>query len=138
MGFPDIESFPIGRPGPYERQMGREISLLLSLFADCSPDGAAHRKVSELCASEKYWTAGHAVFDEVRRRLLRASDERQSLLIRQYTFLEACCQSLYNATDPKDPFDPSSAFYVWPFALSFADAVGLDIGAFVESANRKE
>src|SRR4051812_1347414 len=58
------------------------------------------------------WSAGHAVFDEVRHRLLGAMKAKDRARECQYGFEESCCQALYNATDPPDPFDPGSAFFV--------------------------
>src|SRR4051812_1719892 len=72
MAFPDIHGFPTGHPGPYELQRGGSIAAFLRLFAGRVPDAESNARVSELASEPAGWSAGHAVFDEVRRRLLVA------------------------------------------------------------------
>lgn len=72
MAFPDIGTFPESDPGPYERQMGRMIAGLLAVFADRIPDSESNARVAELAGNPSRWSAGHAVFNEVRGRLLTA------------------------------------------------------------------
>ena len=55
----------------------------------------------------------------------------------QYTFEESCCQALYNASAPRDPFDPSSAFFVAPWAFGLARVVGVPIEAVVGALERR-
>ena len=38
---------------------------------------------------------------------------------------------MYNATDPRDPFDSGSAFFVAPQALGLARVVGVPVEAIV-------
>jgi hypothetical protein len=124
VGFPDINTFPDSNPGPYERQMGGYIVSLLRVFAGHMPDAESHACVTELAANPKRWSAGHAVFDEVRRRLLTTSSRIKS---GQYFLEESCCQAMYNATEPPDPFDPSSAFFAVASALGLTSLVGLPL-----------
>jgi hypothetical protein len=127
MGFPSIESFPQSHPGPYERQMGGYIVGLLRLFAGHMPDTESNAQILKLAEAPSRWSAGHAVFDEVRRRFLAATKAKDQKREGQYCFEESCCQAMYNATDPPDPFDPSSAFYVVAQALGLAQAVGIPL-----------
>ena len=127
MGFPDIDQFPVSRPGPYERQMGAYIAGLLSVFASRVPDTESHAHVLELATAHDRWSAGHAVFDEVRRRLLSAMQVKDEPRVWQYSFEEACCQAMYNATEPPAPFDPSSAFFVVAQALGLARNLGIPL-----------
>ena len=129
MALPDTSHFPKANPGPYERQMGEAISRLLDLFKGHVPDANSNACVAALIGTPDRWSAGHAVFDEVRRRLLTAKtgDPRAE----QYTFEETCCQAVYNAKDPPDPFDASSAFFVAGFAFRLARRVGLPADAVV-------
>jgi hypothetical protein len=129
VGFPRIHYFPERDPGPYERQMGTYIVGLLRLFAGRLPDAESHARVVELAAAPSRWSAGHAVFDEIRHRLLTAMDRGDRLRSGQYSFEESCCQAMYNATVPPDPFDPSSAFFVVAQALGLAQLVGLPLDA---------
>jgi hypothetical protein len=52
--------------------MGDIIARVLRVFAGRVPDAESHGRVTELVAAPARWSAGHAVFDEVRRRLLAA------------------------------------------------------------------
>jgi hypothetical protein len=127
MAFLDIYAFPTGHPGPYELSMGRTIAALLQLFAGRVPDSESNARVLELASEPARWSAGHAVFDEVRRRLLVALDSKDMPRELQHYFEESCCQAIYNATDPPDPFDPGSAFFVAGQAIGLARAVGVPV-----------
>jgi hypothetical protein len=129
MAFPDIHRFPESHPGPYERQMGRSIAALLRLFTGRVPDTESNARVLELGTETTRWSAGHAVFDEVRRRLLAAMSASDGPRVWQHHFEESCCQAVYNATDPPDPFDPSAAFFVAGQAIGLARAVGVPVVA---------
>ena len=129
MGFPNIDRFPDSHPGPYERQMGGQIVALLRLFEGRVPDAESHACVMALAANSSRWSAGHAVFDEVRRRLLAAMDRGDKNKTCQYAFEESCCQAVYNAIESPDPFDPSSAFFVVGQALGLARLVGVSLDA---------
>ncbi|QDU19735.1 hypothetical protein [Urbifossiella limnaea] len=125
MAFPELDDFPERHPGPYECQMGGIITDLLRVFVGRVPDAESHARVAELAATPARWSAGHAVFDEIRRRLLAAMKAKDVPRECQHHFEESCCQALYNATAPADPFDPGSAFFVAPQALGLARAVGV-------------
>ncbi|MBK8258531.1 MAG: hypothetical protein IPK82_38460 [Polyangiaceae bacterium] len=131
MTFPDIRAFPVSHPGPYERQMGGFIARLLRLFAGRVPDPESHARVAELATAPDRWSAGHAVFDEVRRRLLAAmkGDDKPRAL--QHSFEESCCQAMYNSIKPPDPFDPGSAFFIATQALGLARVIGVPVEAVV-------
>lgn len=131
MAFPDIHTFRECHPGPYEYQMGGIIARLLRVFAGRVPDSESHARIAELVACPGRWTAGHAVFDEVHRRLLTAMKAKDALREWQHHFEESCCQAVYNATDPRDPFDLGSAFFVVPQAFGFARAVGVAVAEVV-------
>lgn len=107
--------------------MGRSIAELLHLFAPHVDDKESNSRVLELVSNQTLWRAGHVVFDEVRRRRLVATKQENLKLEYQYYFEESCCQALYNAIEPPDPFDPSSAFYVAPSAISFAKFIELQM-----------
>jgi hypothetical protein len=131
VAFIDIHAFPESHPGPYERQMGRMIAGLLRVFAGRVPDAESNSRVAELAATPGRWSAGHAVFDEVRRRLLAASKSKDNAREWQRHFEESCCQAMYNAVNPRDPFDPGSAFFVVPQALGLARVVGVSVAEVV-------
>jgi hypothetical protein len=127
MAFPDIRGFPTSHPGPYELQMGGFIAALLRLFAGRVPDSESNTRVLELASDPARWSAGHAVFDEVRQRLLADMKVKDGPRERQHYFEESCCQALYNATEPPDPFDPGSAFFVAGQAIGLAKAVAVPV-----------
>jgi hypothetical protein len=127
MAFPDVRGFPASHPGPYEVQMGGFIAALLRLFAGQVPDPESNTRVLELASDPTRWSAGHAVFDEVRRRLLAAMKAEDGLREWQHHFEESCCQAIYNATDPPDPFDPGSAFFVAGQAIGLAWVAGVPL-----------
>jgi len=131
VAFPEIRDFPKNHPGPYERGMGRTIAALLRLFRDRVSDSESAAKVAELADTPDRWSAAHAVFDEVRRRLLTSDGD--TVLARQYAFEEACCQSLYNATAADDPFDASAPFFIAPAAFGLAEALGCPTESVVEA-----
>lgn len=124
--FPDIHSHPVAHPGPYERNMGRTIAGLLGLFRERMPDAETVVRVAELAAHPERWSAAHAMFRVIRRRSLddASGDQLRGL---QYGFEELCCKALYNATSPRDSFDPSSPFSVAGAALRLARAVGVSV-----------
>ena len=67
------------------------------------------------------WPEAHATRGRVRDKLLKTCDAKLSA---QYYFAEACLESLYNETNPDDPFDSVSPFWVVPHALTFAETLG--------------
>lgn len=131
MAFPEIRDFPTSHPGPYERGMGRTIAVLLRLFRDRVPDSESASRVAELADTPDRWSAAHAVFDEIRGRLLNAEGDPPRT--RQYEFEELCCKSLYNATAADDPFDASSPFFVVPAAFGLAEAIGCPTESVLEA-----
>lgn len=127
MAFPDIHTYSHSTPCPYERQMGSLIVGLLRLFDSRVPDVESHSHVLELAATPDLWSAGHAVFGEVRHRRNAAAKAGDKPRKWQYYFEESCCKAMYNATNPEDPFDPSSPFFVSGAALGLAKVVGVPI-----------
>jgi hypothetical protein len=110
--------------------MGDTIARLLELFRDRVPDTESFARVFELATTSERWSAAHAVFDEIRHRLLAARDQPYGC---QYAFEELCCKSMYNAASPDDPFDPSSPFFVAGAAFELAQRVGVSIDTVVSA-----
>ncbi|WP_165246929.1 hypothetical protein [Paludisphaera soli] len=128
MAFPDVREFPEeSGPGPYGLQMGSVIAALLRLFAGKVPDLESNTCVLELASDPTRWSAGHAVFDEVRKRLLTALEAEDGTRGWQYQFEESCCQAMYNATCPLDEFDSESAFFIAGQAIDLARVVGVPV-----------
>src|SRR5262249_57021546 len=110
---------------------GESIAALRGVLVGRVRAAGSNTRVLELATPPDPWSAGHAVFTEVRHRLLGAMSARDRARECQYGFEESCCQALYNATDPPDPFDPGSAFFVAGQALGLARMVGVPVEAVV-------
>jgi hypothetical protein len=132
MAFPDVRGFPTSHPGPYELRMGGLIAALLRSFAGRVPDPESNTRVLELASDPTRWSAGHAVFDEVRRRLLAAMKAEDGPREWRHHFEESCCQAMSNATDPPDPFDPGSACFVAGRAIGLARAAGVPVERIID------
>lgn len=117
-------------PGPYEREMGTRIVKLLTLFDGHLYDAEIHASVVALAKTPSRWSAGHDVFDEVRRRLLGVN-QKDNARQAEYAFEESCLQAMYNATNPDDPFDGSSPFYIAGQALALAQTIGIPVSEVV-------
>lgn len=131
MALPDFRGLKESNPGPYERQMGVYIVGLLRLFRGRVPDSESNTRVLELANSPSHWSAGHRLFKEIRPRLLAAMKAEDASRCAQHYFEESCLQAIYNATDPPDPFDPGSAFFVAGQAISLARVVGVPVESVV-------
>jgi hypothetical protein len=107
--------------------MGRTIAELLRLFRDRIADAESAARVAELAATPDRWLAAHALFREIRSRCLAAVKAKDRARSGQYCFEELCCKAMYNATGPKDPFDPSSSFSVAGAAVRLARTVGVPV-----------
>jgi hypothetical protein len=91
------------------------------------PDTESADRVAELAPTPDRWSAGHAVFREIRRRCLAAVKAKDGARSAQYCFEELCCKAMYNATGPDDPFDPSSPFSVAGAAVRLARVMGVPV-----------
>jgi hypothetical protein len=105
--------------------MGDSIVRLLNLFVGRLPDAECHKCVTELAANPSRWSAGHAMFNVIRKDLLIAMDSGNHSSAAQYSFEESCCAAMYNASEPQDPFDSSTPFFVVPQALGLARLLGV-------------
>jgi hypothetical protein len=72
------------------------------------------------------WSNGHKIFDRIRDKILIADEESNSHNSHQYLFEEICAKTLYNLSNPLDPFDSDSSFWVLPIALQFAKFKGIE------------
>lgn len=128
MHYPEIDSFPKTRlSGPYARQMGASIANLLKLFHGKVPDAESNAHVLDLAVTLDRWSAGHALFDVVRGRNLAATNSKDSVRCAQYSFEESCLQAMYNESNPDDPFDSVSPYWVVPSAIGLARAIGMPV-----------
>ena len=113
-------------PSPYGLQVGASIAALLQLFSEKVPDRKSNQHVLKLAMS-KDWTTAHDLRDQVRDRYLRASRSNNEIKCQQYSFEESCLETLYNDTDPADPFDTVSPYWVVPNAIGLATTLEIPI-----------
>jgi hypothetical protein len=77
----------------------------------------AVRRLLEIADDPAQWGDGHRAFDALRRAVLpltanpARSDEEQ-LLLRLLGLAEVTAKVIYNATDPRDPFDHDAGWWV--------------------------
>jgi hypothetical protein len=110
--------------------MQEVILALLQLFRSRAPDPETNTWVIALATDRNHWPGAHALFSRIRRRgPLNAKDFKEGDRVRcsQYTFEELCLKTLYNETQPRDRFDPSSPFFVAEFAIRLARAIGVPV-----------
>jgi hypothetical protein len=124
-------------PSPYGLQVGASITALLQLFSKKVPDPKSNQQVLEL-AKSKDWTTAHDLRDQVRNRYLRASNSNEKIKCQQYSFEESCLETLYNDTDPDDPFDSISPYWVVPSAIGLATTLEIPIDDVITAMHPTE
>ena len=93
---------------------------LLDFFLPLCDDTDTMRRIRSIASDWHRWSDGHDIFDCVRIKLICAERKEDVLRSHQYSFEEVCVKTLYNLSDPPDPFDSDSGFWVLPIALQFA------------------
>ncbi|HET6325681.1 MAG TPA: hypothetical protein VFG04_13460 [Planctomycetaceae bacterium] len=107
-----------------EQAVGRVIGRLVRFFLPLCQDQRTLLELEKMAADDKRWGGAHDLFDRIRRKRNAAT---KPLLDYQYSFEEICAKTLFNLSYPRSdaPFDDDSAFWVVPFAISFARASGV-------------
>jgi len=105
--------------------MVEDIIALLILFEGNVPDNESNKAVLNLVENNGQWKNAHDLFDKIRKNNLKAIKNNDSIKETQYCFEEVCTQSIYNLTQPNDPFDSDSPHWIIKNALSLAYKVGL-------------
>jgi len=106
---------------------------LLDFFLPLCEDASTMLEVRDMAADWRKWRDGHKVFDHIRKKTLVAELGSDSFRSHQYSFEEICVKTLYNLSNPQDPFDSDSSFWVLPIALQFATAIGIKKPAYISS-----
>jgi hypothetical protein len=101
--------------------MVTHIQALCALFAFSAKDREAFELVASIAADQTKWNKAHHVFDEIRRRSLRAGAAGQE----EYQFLESCMKGIWNIGRFPAPFDPESSYEIVPRALKLAASRGI-------------
>ena len=97
---------------------------LLDHYLTRVSETATMRLLREVAADWHRWSEGHAVFDRIREKTLEAEHSSDRLASNQYAFEEICAKTLYNMSNPEDPFDSDSAFWILPLAANLSAALG--------------
>ncbi len=101
------------------------ITQLIELFAPHCPDRSTLDELHRLVSDKRSWHKAHDLFDRIRQKTLAAESRGDSRADCQYLFEEVCAQALYNLADTDAPFDPDSAYWIVPNALSLAHRIGI-------------
>jgi len=98
---------------------------LVDLFRSSCSDGETLSEIRSLAAERSKWSQGHALFDRIRRKSLRAQHAGNRTDAAQYAFEEMCAKTIYNLSQAPAPFDPDSPYWILPDALALARALGI-------------
>lgn len=101
------------------------IAELLAYFLLLCEDKSTMQEVYDMAIDWRKWKEGHKIFNRIRGKTLVAEANHDSLRTNQYLFEEICAKTLYNLSNPQDPFDSDSSFWVLPIALEFAATIGV-------------
>ncbi|MGE4252582.1 MAG: hypothetical protein AB7F09_24545 [Parvibaculaceae bacterium] len=97
---------------------------MLAVFQRACADGDTLRRLSATAANRGRWRDGHALFQEIRQKTLKAQKHGDNRAVVQYAFEEACAKTLYNLSAAPAPFDADSAFWVVPLGVSLGRSLG--------------
>jgi hypothetical protein len=108
------------------------IERILEFFIPKCSDRSTMLELKNMASDPKQWRYGHDLFSSIRQKTITADKLNNRLLQHQYVFEEICAKTLFNLSDHYDPkcvefparFDDDSAFWVLPFAINFAHALG--------------
>jgi hypothetical protein len=110
----------------------QDIKALLVLFQEVVPDHESNRLVWRYCNEKEKWHKAHSLFSTIRDRNLAAISKGDVVKECQYCFEEVCVETLYNLTNPKDPFDADTPYWIVKNALALANALEVDTDLVVE------
>lgn len=105
--------------------MALMIQRLIELFMFRCQENSTLVELLALASNSSRWKEGHQLFQDIRRKTLKAETSGNSDLLKQYAFEELCAKTLYNLSGEPAPFDPDSSDYVVASALSLAGVVGV-------------
>ena len=99
---------------------------LLELIGSAASDRTTLDEIVAMVGDEAGWAKGHALFDRIRDKTLKAQRAGDKRLEAQYLFEEVCAETLYNLSYPRDPFDADAPYWIVPAALSAAKRMNID------------
>jgi hypothetical protein len=107
------------------------IQEMVRFFLPRCADQSTLRELDEMAADDEKWRYAHALFSRIRDKTIKADEAKDTLLQQQYSFEEVCAKTLYNMSghikgkEFPYPFDDDWPFWVIPFAVGFARALGV-------------
>jgi len=112
--------------------MIEKIVRFSNLFLESTEDPEELQKLISVAKDRQRWIKAHAYFDEVRRKNLKAIENKQIKLESLYSYIEICYKALFNLTYPSAPFDLDSPYFIIPTALKYCDTAGIDRNRIIE------
>ncbi len=104
------------------RPTANDIVELLAFFAPHRDDNSTFQKLQAISGDTSRWKKGHALFSEIRVKMLKADETNNERLQHQYSLDEICAKTLFNMSEPQQPFSAQSPA---PFDEDSSDFVGL-------------
>jgi len=92
-------------------------SILSTAIAELQVRVPAAERVLAVGRDGRSWGRAHDIFSEVRREVLRLEDlprlsREERVVLRLLFVAEQVAKVVYNATDPEDPFDEDSGWWI--------------------------
>ena len=109
----------------YGGKILHDMEALLLLFKPHCTDSGTLDELIALVQDDDNWHKAKGIFDKIRQKTLQAYKTESATAITQCLFEEICAKTLYNLSRSPAPFDPDSAYWVIPNALSFAKQIGV-------------
>ena len=115
-----------------------DMQALLDLFEEYVPDKESNRAVFRYCDSRANWPRANTLFSTVHEKNLEAIENRENVLECQYSFEEVVAKTLFNMTDPTEPFEPDAPYWVIKNAITLAKALDLSPEEVIDTIFRDE
>lgn len=103
-----------------------KIIQLIWAFEDHVDDSSTMARLKECAEDHEFGTQrSRNIFETIRVKTLNAERNGNTKLVAQWAFEEACAKALFNFGRPAGSYDPDAQFWIFPFAMRLADALGL-------------
>ena len=109
--------------------------LLIELFAARPPDRSTLDELKGMLGDGDHeaWRRAHLVFDRIRVKSIGADKRRDSKMVAQYNFEEACAKTLSNLTGRPGGYDGDCAFQIVVTALKAARHSNIDQSEIIKA-----
>ncbi|MDF0580798.1 hypothetical protein [Bradyrhizobium yuanmingense] len=120
-----ILAFPAAKPmRDHPTDIISAMLEMLAVFESKCEDDDTLRRLSAMASNRSAWREGHALFQQIRQKTLKAEKRGDELALAQYAFEEICAKTLYNLSHSPAPFDADSAFWVVPLGVELGRRLG--------------